>query len=61
MAIHLRDHLLNYYLVEAHTAVQMAQSQNLIKDEAREEVTVINQVQQFIEQQLGDFGQDLTK
>ena len=61
MAIHLRDHLLNYYLVEAHTAVQQAQAQNLIQKEASDEVTVIMQVQQFIEQQLGNFGKDLAQ
>ena len=61
MAIHLRDHLLNYYLVEAHTAVQQAQAQNLIQQEASDEVTVIMQVQQFIEQQLGNFGKDLAQ
>ena len=46
---------MNYYLVEAHTAVQQAQAQNLIQKEASDEVTVIMQVQQFIEQQLGNF------
>ena len=61
MAIHLRDHLLNYYLVEAHTAVQQAQAQNLVQKEASDEVTVIMQVQQFIEQQLGNFGKDLAQ
>lgn len=59
MATHLRDHLLNYYLVEAHNAVDIAQKQDLIKEEAEEQVKVILQVQQFIEQQLGGFGQEL--
>ena len=59
MAMHLRDHLLNYYLVEAHNAVEKAEREELIPDEASEEVKVIVQVQQFIEQQLGGFAQEL--
>lgn len=59
MAQHLRDHLLNYYLTEAHNAVDLAQKENLIPDEAADQVKVILQVQQFIEQQLGSFGQEL--
>ena len=61
MATHLRDHLLNYYLVEAHNAVDEAQKQGLIPDEATEQTKVIVQVQQFIEQQLGGFGQELAQ
>jgi hypothetical protein len=61
MATHLRDHLLNYYLVEAHNAVDQAARQDLITDEASEQVKVILQVQQFIEQQLGGFGQELAQ
>ncbi len=61
MATHLRDHLLNYYLVEAHNAVDEAQKQGLIPDEATEQTKVILQVQQFIEQQLGAFGQELAQ
>tara|TARA_R110000824_G_scaffold328271_8_gene515163 strand:- start:2585 stop:5119 length:2535 start_codon:yes stop_codon:yes gene_type:complete len=61
MSLHLKDHLLNYYLVEAHTAVESAQSQNLIKEEAEDQVSVIIKVQQFIEQQLGNFGQELSQ
>lgn len=59
MAIHLRDHLLNYYLSEAHEAVDQAQQQNLIPEQAAQQTQVILQVQQFIEQQLGTFGQEL--
>jgi len=59
MATHLRDHLLNYYLSEAHEAVDQAQQQNLIPEQAAEQTKVILQVQQFIEQQLGTFGQEL--
>ena len=61
MANHLRDHLLNYYLVEAHNAVDMAHREKLIQEEASEQVNVIIQVQQFIEQQLGQFGQELVQ
>jgi len=61
MAIHLRDHLLNYYLVEAHNAVDMAQRDELIQSEANEQVQVIMKVQQFIEQQLGAFAQELAQ
>lgn len=59
MATHLRDHLLNYYLTEAHSAIDLAQKQDLIPEEASEQVKIILQVQQFIEQQLGGFGQEL--
>ena len=59
MSIHLRDHLLNYYLVEAHNAVDLAQQQDLIPDEASDQVKVILQVQQFIEQQLGTLAQEI--
>jgi hypothetical protein len=61
IATHLRDHLLNYYLVEAHNAVDMAQREQLIQEDADEQVNVILQVQQFIEQQLGSFGQELAQ
>ena len=59
MAQHLRDHLLNYYLVESHTAVDRAEREELISNEASEQVEVILKVQQFIEQQLGGFAQEL--
>ena len=61
MARHLRDHLLNYYLVESHNAIDMAQKQNLIPEEGNQQAQVIMQVQQFIEQQLGQFGQELVQ
>jgi len=61
IALHLRDHLLNYYLTEAHEAVQKAENQQLIGDEAREQVKVILKVQQFIEQQLGGFANELAQ
>jgi hypothetical protein len=61
MATHLRDHLLNYYLQESHEAVDRAQNENLIKEEAQEQAKVIIQVQQFIEHQLGGFSQQLVQ
>lgn len=61
IALHLRDHLLNYYLVEAHEAVEKASDEELIGDDAQQEVQVILQVQQFIEQQLGGFAQELAQ
>ena len=61
MALHLRDHLLNYYLSEAHTAVDKAEREQVIGDEASEQVKLILQVQQIIEQQLAGFGQELAQ
>jgi len=61
MATHLRDHLLNYYLVEAHNAVDKAQSEELIPEEAEDQVKVILEVQKFIEQQLAGFAQELAQ
>jgi len=61
MAIHLRDHLLNYYLTEAHEAVDQAQRRDLIAKEADEQVQVILQVQQAIEAQLGEFAAQLAQ
>ncbi len=61
MATHLRDHLLNYYLVEAHNAVDKAQQEELIPEEAEDQVKVILEVQKFIEQQLGGFAQELAQ
>jgi hypothetical protein len=58
---HLKDHVLNYYLVEAHSAVDRAQSEELIQDDAEQQVKLIIQVQQLIEQQLGGFGEQLTE
>lgn len=61
IATHLRDHLLNYYLVEAHNAVDKAQREELIPEEAADQVKVILEVQKFIEQQLGGFAQELAQ
>jgi hypothetical protein len=59
MVMHLRDHLLNYYLTEAHDAVDKAQKQQLIPEEAQNQVQVILHVQQFIEQQMNGFSEQL--
>lgn len=61
MSIHLRDHLLNYYLTEAHEAVHKAHSEQLIQDNTEDQIKVILQVQQFIEQQLGGFANELAQ
>jgi chaperonin GroES len=61
IAGHLRDHLLNYYLVESHDAIDKAQREEIIKDNAGEEVKIILEVQQYIEQQLAGFAQELTQ
>jgi len=61
MATHLRDHLLNYYLTEAHEAVDVAQKKDLIEKEAEQQVGVILKVQEIIEQQLGGFAQELAQ
>lgn len=59
MAQHLRDHLLNYYLSQAHEAVDQAQTQGLIQPQSEAQVKVILQVQREIEAQLGAFAQEL--
>ena len=61
MATHLRDHLLNFYMSEAHEAVGKAQEQHLIEREANEQVQLILQVQHVIEQQLAAFGPELAQ
>ena len=61
MAQHLRDHLLNYYLVQAHGAVDAAQNHELLEDDAEQQAALIMQIQQVIEQQLGTFAQELAQ
>ncbi len=61
MAMHLRDHLLNYYLAESHQAIDQAQRRKIIGDDAEQEVEIILRVQKFIEEQLGGFGQELAQ
>lgn len=61
MAIHLRDHLLNYYLVQAHGAVDAAQNHELLEEDANAQADLIMQIQQVIEQNLGAFAQELAQ
>lgn len=61
MAQHLRDHLLNFYLTQAHEAVQRAEREKLITDDAEQQVKVIVRVQQIIEQQLAQFAKELAQ
>jgi hypothetical protein len=61
MAQHLRDHLLNFYLTQAHEAVKIAEHEKLITDDAEQQVRVIVRVQQAIEQQLAQFSQELAQ
>ena len=61
MAMHLRDHLLNFYLTQAHEAVQRAEREQLITSDSEQQVKVIVRVQQIIEQQLAQFAQELAK
>ena len=61
MAQHLRDHLLNYYMVEAHEAVKRAEESELIQSESEQQVQLILQVQQLIERELGSFAQELAQ
>jgi hypothetical protein len=61
MAQHLRDHLLNFYLTQAHEAVQRAEREQLITSDSEQQVKVIVRVQQIIEQQLAQFAQELAK
>ena len=53
IVVHLRDHLLNYYMTQAHTAIKTTTEDGSIVPEAELEADVIAKVQQLIEQQLG--------
>lgn len=62
MAQHLRDHLLNLYLTEAHGGVDRAQHHEVISaDDAAAQAQVILQVQHQLEKTLGQFGQELAQ
>lgn len=61
MATHLRDHLLNFYLAEAHETVDKAQRDKLIEPDANEQAAVILQVQQEIEKMLTGFAEKLAQ
>jgi hypothetical protein len=57
MITHLRDHIVQYYMAEAHTAINTAQDNQMIDKNAEQQVQVINQVLKVIEQQLGSMAQ----
>ncbi len=60
MVTHLRDHLLNYYMVETHKGVSMAVQEGMIdREDAADQVRIIAQVQMAIEKELQGFGQML--
>ena len=59
MAQHLKDHVLNYYLVESHNAVDMAQRDKLIQEEAIDQVPLIIKVQRLVENRLADFANQI--
>jgi hypothetical protein len=61
MVGHLRDHLLNFYMTQAHQAVSRAEKEGFIEAEGEQQVGVILKVQQVIEQQLAQFGQELAQ
>lgn len=56
---HLRDHLLNYYMTQAHSGVAMATERGLIQPEAEQETQVVARVQMFLEQELASLAQML--
>ena len=54
---HLRDHIVQYYLAESHSAINTAQDTKMIDKSSEQQVQVINQVLAVIEQQLGSLSQ----
>lgn len=60
MVQHLRDHLLNFYMVSARRAVAQATGQ-FIESDSADEARVIAQVQRMIEEELGGFAQVLVQ
>lgn len=61
MSQHLRDHLITYYMAEAHEAVKKAQDKKVIEPEGMEQVDVAVRVQQAIEAQLAGFAEELAQ
>jgi len=57
MAMHLRDHLLNYYLVQTQQGVKVAIQGGVIEDNAVQEAQMVAQVQRMIETELQGFAQ----
>lgn len=59
MVAHLRDHLLNYYLVECKRGIELSTKNGVIESEGDQEIQIVARVQQMIEQELGGLGQML--
>lgn len=59
MVTHLRDHLLSYYMVEAHQGVRLATQNEMIADDATQQAQIVANVQRMIEQELQGFAQML--
>jgi hypothetical protein len=57
----LRDHLLNYYLVEAHNAVDKAQREELIPEEAKIRLMSSCRFNSLLKQQMGGFAEQLAQ
>ncbi len=54
-AQHLRDHVLNYYLSQCHTAIAKAKEEGLPVEDSSQEVDIILRVQQAVEMRLAQF------
>lgn len=61
MFMHLRDHLLNYYLSQSHGAIDSAQTHEVLEENAGAQADLILQIQTIIEQNMGQFGQELAQ
>jgi len=61
MATHLRDHLLNYYYVQAHEGMHLGVQKGVIEAESDQQAKVVARIQQLIEQELQGFGQILAQ
>ena len=59
MVTHLRDHLLNYYMAEARNAVNVAEQNQLIGDDAEQQARIILLAQAEMERFMGNFAQVL--
>lgn len=57
MVDHLRDHLLNYYMVESKKTLENSVRSGVIQPEGEQEAGVVLKVQQYIDQQLGMLAQ----
>lgn len=62
MAIHLRDHVLNYYLTQASEGVKLAKEQGkMVQESDEQEVLVVKNVQRAIEQEFQGLTQTLVE